>query len=395
MAEQVSPSEQCHSKALQHCMESITQIIQFDQVMDKFFAKELISLKEFPVLQHQAKCDNSEAVRNVVLKVMRSPKPVYMQFLSALEEMGEPQYSTLVQDIIDEYKKVCLSAYELSIVNSCNLAEAINSGLKLADSLVGQQTTLRPIVNGIRLKRSVGKGFTEFLIYVSNVFLKAFEEDIIPLKKSRKQSIIDELKDSMVILITIRREFIDTNIEFEQSNSNSSLNAAVSVLLRRAEKIADMIKSLWQPFWSRSSIRRVSALVPIYEGITEVVRGIHNIDCRPFCELLRDIASLRTHLKNMRDNLTTTLHCQVALTLAVGFGGATCLILGAILLATPAAGAGPPLLIAGGALTVSMVIKLGSLYFTVSLGEAIDEGLHDGRAVMNCVDRPIIEASSN
>jgi len=394
MAGQVPPSEQPHSKALQHCMESITQIIQFDQVMDKLFAKELISLKEFPTLQHQAKCNNSEAVRNVVLKVMRSPKSVYMQFLSALEEMGETQYSTLVQDIIDEYKTICLSTDEVNIVNPRNVVDAINSGLQLADSLVGQQTTLGPIVNGIRLRRSVGKGFAEFLIYISNVFLKAFEEDIIPLKKSRKQSIVDELKDSIIILITIRREFIDTGNELEQSE-NDSLNAAVSVLLRRAEKIAEMIKNLWQPFWSRSSIRRISALVPIYEGITEVVKGIENIDCRPFCELLGDIANLRTGLENVRDNLTTTLRCQVALTLVAGFGGATCFILGAILLATPAAGAGPPLLIAGGALTMCMVIKLGSSCFTVSLGETIDDGLHDGRDVMNCVDRPIIEASYN
>ena len=391
MAGPVPPSEQLHSKALQHCMESITQIIQFEQVMDKLFAKELISLKEFPVLQYQAKYNNSEAVRNVVLKVMRSPKPVYMEFLGALEEMGEPQYSTLVQGIIDEYMKVCLSAYEVNIVNSCNVTEAINSGLKLADSIVGQQTTLGPIVNGIRLKRSVGKGFTDFLIYISNVFLKAFEEDIIPLKKSWKQSIIDELNDSIAILITIRREFSDTENAQEQSETSSSLKVAVSVLLRRAEKIADMIKGLWQPFWSRSSIRRISALLPIYEGITEVVRGIQNIDCRPFCELLGDIASLRTRLKNVRDNLTTTLRCQIASTLVAGFGGATCLILGAILLATPAAVVGPPLLIAGGALTVCMVIKLGSSCFTVLFGEAIDNGLYDGRTVMDCVDRPTIE----
>ena len=68
-------------------------LIQFDQVMDKSFVKELISLKEFPVLQHQAKYNNSKAVRNVVLKVMKSPKPVYMEFLGALEEMGEPWHN--------------------------------------------------------------------------------------------------------------------------------------------------------------------------------------------------------------------------------------------------------------------------------------------------------------
>ena len=92
--------------------------------------------------------------------------------------------------------KVCLSACEVNIVNSCNVTEAINSGLKLADSIIRQQTILGPIVNDIRFKRSVGKGFTDFLIYI-NVFLKAFEEDI-PLKKSQKQSITDELKDSIV-----------------------------------------------------------------------------------------------------------------------------------------------------------------------------------------------------
>lgn len=388
MARQVPPSEQCHSKALQHCMESITQVIQFDQVMDKLFATELITLKEFPVLQQQAKCDNSEAVRKIVLKVMRSPKPVYMKFLSVLEEMGEPQYSSLVQLIIDEYMTVCLAANEVNIVNSYSVVDAINEGLMMADSIVGQQTTFGPVVNGIRLKRSVGKGFTDFLIYISNIFLKTFEDDIIVLKKLRRQSTIDELKDTIVILITIRREFNETT---EESESSSSLNAAVSVLLRRAEKIADVIKSLWQPFWSRSSIKRVSTLLPIYEGITEVVRGIQNIDRRPFYELLGDIAKLKVRLETVRSNLTTTLHSQFALTLIAGFGGATCLILGAILLATPAAVVGTPLLVAGGVLSFCMVIYLGSTCVTVSLGEAMDEGFHHGRDVIDSVARPTID----
>ena len=94
------------------------------------------------------------------------------------------------------------------------------------------------------------------------------------------------------------------------------------------------------------------------------MKGIKDIDCKPFCDLIGDIKQLRACLDNINTILEGVFHSQVILGVALGAGSAICVILGAILIPTPAAPASIPLLVTGGALAWQTSVQIGSALFT-------------------------------
>ena len=95
-----------------------------------------------------------------------------------------------------------------------------------------------------------------------------------------------------------------------------------------------------------SICKNISALVPIFERITEVLRGVQCIECKTFSKLLGDVATLQDSLVDIEKRSLITQGVGLSASILVGIGSIICMIVGGILLATPA---GVPLLAVGGA----------------------------------------------
>ena len=86
--------------------------------------------------------------------------------------------------------------------------------------------------------------------------------------------------------------------------------------------------------------------MPIFERITEVVRDVQCIDCKTFSKLLGDVAALKDSFIDIEKRLLAVQGTGLSASVLIGIGSIICMIVGGILLATPA---GLPLLAVGGA----------------------------------------------
>ena len=288
--------------------------------------------------------------------------------------------------------------YSLSIeCDTSKLAETFKQSRQLADIVVNHQTTLEPIVIKIKQKAIVGKVFAEFLVYLCNIFLRAIEKNELRLvRSSQKQPTMDELTDSIMILMEVKDKFRSTYTD--QEHEEDSLRYAIPILIGRANKIASIIRNIWQPFWKRWSSSKIGTLLSIYEGITEVVKGIKDIDCKPFCDLIGDIKQLRACLDNIDTILEGVFCSQLIVGVALGAGSAICVILGAILIPTPAAPASIPLLVTGGALAWQTSVQIDSAFFTRMavtgiIEKSTENGIYKGQQFMEGIKKSKAEAS--
>lgn len=95
------PIRQPCYKAIQQCMDRITQIVIYDEVKDMAFAKELISLDEYDRLS------NIEAVQRMTRKAMCSIAGCE-KFLKILQEIPGDQYGELAKLITDKLNTIKL-----------------------------------------------------------------------------------------------------------------------------------------------------------------------------------------------------------------------------------------------------------------------------------------------
>jgi len=207
---------------------------------------------------------------------------------------------------------------------------------------------------------------------------------------------MDELTDSIMILMEVKDKFRSTYTD--QEHEEDSLRYAIPILIGRANKIALIIRNIWQPFWKRWSSSKIGTLLSIYEGITEVVKGIKDIDCKPFCDLIGDIKQLRACLDNIDTILEGVFCSQLIVGVALGAGSAICVILGAILIPTPAAPASIPLLATGGALAWQTSVQIGSAFFTKMavtgiIEKSTENGIYKGQQFMKEIKKSKAEAS--
>ena len=140
-------------------------------------------------------------------------------------------------------------------------------------------------------------------------------------------------------------------------------------------------------------------LLSLYDGITEVVWGINNIDddCRSFCELITDIQQLRQCLENVDTILQGLIKSNLVLCITLGAGAVICVILGAVLIPTPAVAATLPLLITGGVLTLQSSLHLGLAAFSNKVTAVVDQskekGCNKGQELPEKVEPPKVEDS--
>ena len=210
---------------------------------------------------------------------------------------------------------------------------------------------IKSIAEAMQLKKNVAKSFTEFLVYIIKLFLSAIEDGTITMKNSKRQSTIQELSHNSLTLRRVLKDFCSTK-------DNSSLDDSVAIVIGCAIKVRDVIKSLQKKHWLRwfRSAKNISALVRIFDKISKVVIKVQSIECEAFSELLGDVADLRTSLVDIELRLQCIHSGGMMASAIICVGGVICMIVGVILLATPA---GVPLLTIGG-VGVGVSIATGS-----------------------------------
>ena len=271
----------------------------------------------------------------------------------------------------------------------------------LAKKIIEQQTTLEPLASKIQGKSVVGKTFTKILIYVCKLFSKAIEDETIRLvDSSRKKDVLDKLDDTQLTLTSIEDKFDPEYPASQQEQKHEFIHyIPLSILLCRANKIAKILKSIWQSFWRRWSPSKMAMLLSLYDGITEVVWGINSIDhdCRSFCELITGIQQLRLCLESVDTILQGLIKSNLVLCITLGAGAAICVILGAVLTPTPAVAVTLPLLITGGVLALQSSRHLGVAAFSNKVTAVVDQskekGYNKGQELLEKVEPPKVEDS--
>ena len=347
-------------RAIQQSMESIAQIVVYNEVKYKLLSKELITMED---IDEYDRLTNIEAVLKVTRKVMRSIAGC-QEFLKILQEMSQQQYTELATIITNKCDQNGQSTPEgtnaaqytamslqqpigsqhhslsqeqvnsaLQIIPQAEVDEMLEEGKTLIDTLLRKEVKMSQIIKTMQLKRNAGKSFTEFLMYIIKLFQKAIENKTITLTNSTRQSVVGELNDSFLILYRVRRDFCDT------ADDVTSLDDSIALVVTRAIKVKDVIKNLQKKHWLRwcRSTKNISTLVPIFEKIIQVIKGIKCIDCRPFRELLGDVAALKASLGDIEKRVFALETVGLSATILFAIGGVTCLIVGGILLFSPAA----------------------------------------------------------
>ena len=370
-------------RAIQQSMESIVEMVSYNDVKDKVFSKELLLPED---LDQYDKLTNAEAVRRMTRKLMLSFTGCE-EFLKILQEMTPPQYNELAKIIDEKYEQIKAEdsskmqhqnqleiqeiehSFEQQVENAIQsipqmatdqVKEMLEESQEIVDTILEQDVDMAAIINAMRAQKIAGKIFTELLICTIRMFRTAIKNDVICLKKSR-QPIIQQLHKSFVTLKCTHKDFCGT-IE-----DKAVLDNSIAVVVLHSNKILAVVKSMQKVYWLKcsQSAQTISALLPIYEKITKVVEGIKEINCKPFVELLGNVNDLKDSLAKIENILfLTTEIVGLSTSFIFATAGAACMLAGVILLITPAAPVGLPLVLTGGVVTVmSLVPLLGSQPF--------------------------------
>ena len=157
--------------------------------------------------------------------------------------------------------------------SSNNVLSSIDEDIESAKEIIKQQTTLEPLAIKIQGKSVVGKTFTNILIYVCRLFRKAIKDEAIRLVgSSHKQKVLKDLNGNSRMLTEIKDRFDPEYPASQQEQKHEFIHyIPLSILLDRANEIAHIIKSIWQPFCRQWSPSKMEILLSLYDGITEVV----------------------------------------------------------------------------------------------------------------------------
>ena len=427
-------------RAIQQSMESITQTVIYNEVRDKLFAKELLTLDD---LDEYDKLTNVQAVRKMTWKVMHSITGCE-KLLKALQEMQGEQYQDLAKSInkkceenrtedssLTQHRNLVVTVTQQKTehcmkekcgnpapqeengiedgnikpqgnlvatvtqqeIESCTKEHFGNAasqndhefdtillkGQEIADTLLRQDITTVTILKAIELKKNAGKSFTEFLMHVIIIFRDAINDNIICLKRSVGQSIIRQLNENFLILKNTRKNFCSTNHEEDPE----FLTDSIAIVVLQSKKILYVIKSIQKTYWLKlsQSAKTIGTLLPIFKKITEMVNSIQEVDHEPIHQLFGNIEDLKASLDKIKSTLfLTTEIAGFSGSLMFAIGGTACIIVGGIMLATPAAPGGIPLVIVGGlVLGTSPVVMKAFKSFHLHTIECIDKAEKKGR----------------
>ena len=355
-------------RAIQQSMVSITRVVVYNEVKDKMFAEELVIRED---LDECDKLTNPEAVSRMTRKVMNSITWCE-KFLEILQEMEQQQYEQLAQLITDKCEQNKQSRNDAplaglqfneqitavceQVVSQNEVDELMQEGKTLMDTLLNQsEANMKPIVEAMQLKRNAGKSFTEFLMYITKLFRKAIEDRTITMKNSRRQSITNKLKHITLVLLYVRKDFCSTDTTEDDTIHENS----IAIVVASANKVTEVIKSLQKGCWLKwcQSAKNLSALVPIFEKITQLVEAVQCINCRSFCQLLGDVAALKASLIDIETRVVDLQFFGLSVSILIGISSVVRVIVGGILCVTPV---GVPL-IAIGAAGISASVATGSI----------------------------------
>ena len=230
--------------------------------------------------------------------------------------------------------------HAFEIVDRQEVSKILQDGKDKIEAILKQpEPEIQSIVDPL-LKNNVGKNFTEFLLYIIKLFQNAVRNNTITMKNSVQESIMSELDHNYVVLMRVHEDFCSPEGQKRTDHS-------VAIVVGCATKVTDVIKSLQKKQWLRwfRPAKNISALVPIFVRITEVVRDVQCIECKTFSELLGDVAALQDSLIDIEKRLLIVQGTGLSASVLIGIGSIICMIVGGILLATPA---GLPLLAVGG-----------------------------------------------
>ena len=402
-------------RAIQQSIEGITQTVVYNNVKYKLLSKELITMED---LDEYDKLTNREAVLRMVRQVMRSITGCE-EFLTILQEMPQRQYNELSTVIMDKKEQNSRSTTAVSHtvqpttgslqepLDSQNPAEqaddptqTIQNGRDLIEHLLraGVPDEMRSLAEAMQLKKCVGRCFTGVMIYIIKLLQKAIKNNTVTLKSSVKDRTLNSLQRKFHIFSVAQDAF--SSIE----DNPVALNHSVEITVIEALEVKIIVKGLQKVEWLswRRSAKVISALVPIFEKLNEVVSGIREIECRPFFELLASISDLDASLNNIQKIFNGIKICGTITTIVGAIGSGVCLIVGAILTLTGVASpVGIPLMKVGGSvLAVSATglatIKIGGYIVNKKcLPKAITEGRRRGQEYTNEDQSDVVEQSSS
>ena len=242
-------------RAIQQSMESIVEMVSYNDVKAKVFSKELLLPED---LDQYDKLTNAEAVRRMTRKLMLSFTGCE-EFLKILQEMTPPQYKELAKIIDEKYEQIKAEdssrmqhqnqleiqqeiehSFEQQVENAIQsipqmatdqVKEMLKEGQEITDTILEQEVDMATIVNSMRAQKIAGKIFTEFLICTIRMFRTAIKDDVICLKKSKtRQPIIQQLHESFVTLKCTHKDFCGT-IE-----DKLVLNDSIAVVVLQSKK---------------------------------------------------------------------------------------------------------------------------------------------------------------
>ena len=359
-----------HSKALYHCIDDIIRVVQFTDVALKLYEKNIISLDEYERLHKLPGHEN--AIEKVVNKMIYSADSYsnYTRFLEVLTKMSteQPQYAELRDNITAEHERL-QNEFEIVQVRTPPIIHSpLTSSLSYGgdidtistasiESMAGMIVNYEPtaMISKFNQKTIIGKTFTEYLIYLCKLFLKAIDNGAVRLVRDaeqHKEYIKNEVAGSITILNGIMEKFSSADKEQEDDLLQYAL---IPILLVRASRIVDIIR---QPFWVWPA-SNMNILLSLCDGMVEVVKGTRDIDHTSFCQLIGHIQQLRGCLDSADAMLQRMFKSQLILTITLGAGAVICFILGAAFMCTPLNAASVPLLVAGGVLTWQTLVQAG------------------------------------
>ena len=117
------------------------------------------------------------------------------------------------------------------------------------------------------------------------IFCKAINDGTIHLGSSHKKyiAILNELEESNLTVVSSKGKFDPDYPASHQEQKHEFIQfVPLSILLIGANKIAEIIKSIWQPFWRRWRPSKMGTLLSLYDGLNRILQGITDIEWRPF-----------------------------------------------------------------------------------------------------------------
>lgn len=261
---------------------------------------------------------NSEVA--LLIQSLTVESPVQLECTDGDVNIRSCSYGSVSGDI-DTRSRNFTTDFQSDMHNN-NISEVLDYIYRRIHS-VEQQTITEEQVRTTKLKTYIGKAFTEFLVHLCILLLKAIDDETVNLVKSsteNKQYIIRELAASTTILMTIMEKFC------KEQNNDFIQYALLPIVLTRANRIAMIIRNISQPFWKRLSSHNMNALLSMYDKITQVVKWIEDIDHRPFCKLLGDIQQLKACLDNVDTISQRMFNSQLTLCISLGADETICFI---------------------------------------------------------------------